>query len=145
MSPDVFVTGIGIVSPAGVGVEATWSSLLADGRAVDRLDGEVPVNSARRCAGQVRGFAPPVGTEDASRTVQLALGAAEEALRSARLLDERDLATGTFPVSVCIGTSKPLIDVGPFGSDAPGFAEDTSCEPLEQRVACLPAAHRAGR
>ncbi len=146
MSVDVLVTGIGIVSPAGIGWKQTWSALLADGRAVRHLAGgshpelarhpvaaDVPVgrNSPEHrpattpmheggyCGATIDGFQPPAATSSLSRTTQLAVAATAEALDSANIADTRVRAK----VRVSIGTSKPLADLlapAPDGSQAAG-------------------------
>lgn len=111
MQPDVLVTGIGIVSPAGCGTEKTWSSLLAgelavgparQGDAVTSPVGGVDLEGCRTTfAGQIRDFTPPEGTEKYDRVCQLAIAAAEEALTSAGLstgqpaLDQAKISIGT--------------------------------------------------
>ncbi len=87
--PDrVLVTGVGIISPAGCGAEATWSALLAGCRAVGRLDPAADRFPPHRPwpAAPVRSFQPSAqrsGPTD--RVCQFALAAAEEALRDAGL------------------------------------------------------------
>jgi 3-oxoacyl-[acyl-carrier-protein] synthase II len=50
----VVVTGVGMVTPVGVGVEATWTALLAGGNGVRRIErfdaSEFPVTFAAECA-----------------------------------------------------------------------------------------------
>ncbi|MGQ9651099.1 MAG: beta-ketoacyl-[acyl-carrier-protein] synthase family protein [Phycisphaerae bacterium] len=108
MPADVLVTGIGIVSPAGIGCEQTWRRLLAAGKAACRLAGGWHPKSEPVCAAPIGGFSAPAGTEHLSRTSQLAVAAAEEALASARLAD-RPVTSGRMAAS--IGTSKPLVDL----------------------------------
>jgi 3-oxoacyl-[acyl-carrier-protein] synthase II len=107
MSADVLITGIGIVSPAGLGREATWSALLAGGMSVRRLVGGIKPEKQPFCAAPVHGFQPPAGTEHLSRTCQLAVAAAGEALDAAGLSGNPSRRQ----IRVSIGTSKPLVDV----------------------------------
>ena len=119
MPADVLVTGIGIVSPAGISREQTWRTLLADGRAVHRLEGGFGPGFGPLCAATVDGFSPPAGTEHLSRVSQLAVAAAEEALISARLATQSEGVR----IAASIGTSKPLVDLllpGPRGVDQDG-------------------------
>lgn len=111
MAPEVFITGIGIVSPAGVGAEATWKGLLAGGRYVRSLSAaggfppgglRLPGRDQRVLAAPVPDFPPPWGTENRDRVCQLAIAAAEEAVRNANL--ENHINPERTMVSV--GTSK---------------------------------------
>jgi 3-oxoacyl-[acyl-carrier-protein] synthase II len=90
----VFVTGMGVISPVGNGVEACWESLVA-GRSgagpITRFDAS---DFETRFACEVRDFATEgvVDRKEAKRMdrfVQFAVVAAHEALRSAGLADER--------------------------------------------------------
>ncbi len=121
MSSDVFVTGIGIVSPLGIGAEATWSTLLAGGMAVRRLAGGLKPQKPPIYGASIEDFRPPAGTEALSRTCQMAVAAAGEALSMAGLLNGSDRKQ----TRVSIGTSKPLLDVlrpGRRGDDRGVFA-----------------------
>ncbi|GIG63078.1 actinorhodin polyketide putative beta-ketoacyl synthase 2 [Longispora fulva] len=51
------VTGIGVVSPSGIGAEEHWRSHLAGELQVRRIEGFDPSSYATTLAGQVRGFA----------------------------------------------------------------------------------------
>jgi len=106
MPADVVVTGIGVLSPAGIGWEETWRTLLANGRAVRRLVGGERPGFVPCCAATIDVFRPPPGTEHLSRTSQLAVAAAEEALLSAEL----ETRAAVRKVAVSVGTSKPLIE-----------------------------------
>lgn len=109
MPADILVTGIGIVSPAGIGCEQTWRTLLANGKAVRRLAGGWHPRFATVCGATIDAFNPPPGTEHLSRTSQLAVAAAEEALAWAKLAGRPAAASGRIAAS--IGTSKPLVDL----------------------------------
>lgn len=113
MPADVAVTGIGIVSAAGRNREETWSILLSDGRAVCRLEGGAYPESPPSCGAPIHGFRPPPGTEFSSRTTQLAIAAAGEAIESAGLNRGHVSA-----VPVMVSTSKPLVDLLICGRDA---------------------------
>src|SRR3954471_22518205 len=90
----VVVTGLGLVSPLGVGVEHAWAALLAGASGIRRIEHFDVTDLPTKIAGQVpRGQAP--GQFDASRVVDakelrrlddfmlFALAAAEEAISDA--------------------------------------------------------------
>lgn len=108
MPADVVVTGLGVISPLGIGCEATWSALLADGRAVRRLAGGSAPDSTPPCGAPIDGFEAPPGTGHLARTTQLAVAAADEALSMAGLREDRQTRART---QVSVGTSKPLVEL----------------------------------
>src|SRR5262249_2047866 len=96
----VVVTGLGIVSSIGIGIEAFWKNALA-GRsgvtAIPPFDG-IPMDGYRsQVAGQVLDFDPArlpdgIHPERLDRYAQLAVAATEEALEDAGLTMERENA-----------------------------------------------------
>jgi 3-oxoacyl-[acyl-carrier-protein] synthase II len=54
----VVVTGIGMISPLGVGNEPTWQGLLEGRSGIDRITKFDTTNYACKIAGEVRGFVP---------------------------------------------------------------------------------------
>ncbi|SDD40945.1 minimal PKS chain-length factor (CLF/KS beta) [Geodermatophilus telluris] len=54
----LLVTGLGVVAPTGVGVEAHWESLLRGEHAIGPIEGFDPSVYGISLAGQVRGFDP---------------------------------------------------------------------------------------
>jgi beta-ketoacyl-acyl-carrier-protein synthase II len=85
---DIAVTGLGLVTPAGIGVEASWAGVLSgvSAAATDPVLAEIPVDISCR----VPGFdaAALLGAKAARRLdrfVQLALVAAREAIADAGL------------------------------------------------------------
>ncbi|ACT50629.1 3-oxoacyl-(acyl-carrier-protein) synthase 2 [Methylovorus sp. MP688] len=52
----VVVTGLGVVSPVGVGVQASWSDLLAGKSGITRITKFDPSPFASQIAGEVKGF-----------------------------------------------------------------------------------------
>jgi len=109
----IVVTGIGAVSPAGVGAQATWQGLLAvpaaerlrqvDAAALEpRLEAYLAVRDRRRM----------------DRFAQLAVVAAGEALEAAGLLGDGARLAGTDPdrVAAVIGTG--LAGLPSFGANA---------------------------
>lgn len=86
----VVITGLGCVTPVGIGREAFWSGLRNGESGVRRIEGFDVSNSPVQIAGQVRGFdwEREVKAKDrrhVPRTVPLALASAREALDDAGL------------------------------------------------------------
>ncbi len=90
----VAVTGLGVVSPLGVGTEATWSAAVAGRSGVRPIDSFDVSEYPARFAALVDGFDPaavldPKEARRLSRFQQFAMVAAEEAVRdSALVIDE---------------------------------------------------------
>lgn len=81
MSPALWVTGLGLVTPLGTGVEATWSRLVRGESAIGPVRGFDVRGQRSTVAAEVQGV---VAEGDAwSRTTVMAAKAAEEALRQA--------------------------------------------------------------
>ncbi|MGB8507450.1 MAG: beta-ketoacyl-[acyl-carrier-protein] synthase family protein [Pyrinomonadaceae bacterium] len=81
----VVITGMGCVTPIGIGREAFWRSLQQGTSGVRRIEGFDTSGSPVRIAGQVLGFdweneLKPKDRRHVARTVPLALAAAREAL-----------------------------------------------------------------
>ncbi|MFL6335927.1 MAG: beta-ketoacyl-[acyl-carrier-protein] synthase family protein [Pyrinomonadaceae bacterium] len=96
----VVITGLGCVTPLGVGREAFWGGLVRGESGVRRIEGFDVSGSPVRIAGQIQNFdwegeLKAKDRRHVARTVPLALAAAREALEDARLqtsdfsLDER--------------------------------------------------------
>jgi len=96
----VVITGMGCVTPVGIGREALWRSLVAGESGVRRIESFDVSESAVKIAAEVRGFdwEAQLNAKDrkhVARTVPLALAAAREALEDAGVqysdlsLDER--------------------------------------------------------
>jgi 3-oxoacyl-[acyl-carrier-protein] synthase II len=86
----VVVTGIGAVSPNGIGAEAFWQATRSGVSGVDTVSLFDPASLPCRIAGEVKDFRPekylsPKDLKRTGRAVPLAIAAAEEALRSARV------------------------------------------------------------
>jgi 3-oxoacyl-[acyl-carrier-protein] synthase II len=84
------VTGLGLVTPLGIGVEATWAGAIAGRSGVGLITRFDPGTLKTRIAAEVRDFDPLnwMDRREARRTdryVQLALAAAEMAMRSSGL------------------------------------------------------------
>jgi 3-oxoacyl-[acyl-carrier-protein] synthase II len=52
----VVVTGLGVVSPVGIGVEASWANLVAGKSGITKITKFDPSNFASQIAGEVKGF-----------------------------------------------------------------------------------------
>jgi nodulation protein E len=109
--PRVAVTGLGVVSPLGVGVDAFWARLRDGIGGVDRITHFDPCGFIAQAAAEVRGFDPSAVVDEAAvdmldRFSQFALVAADEAWRQAGLAlgeAERDRA-GVIVASAMGGT-----------------------------------------
>ncbi|MFN2545268.1 MAG: beta-ketoacyl-ACP synthase II [Actinomycetota bacterium] len=102
----VVVTGIGPVTPVGIGVEAFWNTLLAGGSGVGKLESFDASDLPSRIAAEVHGFRAEdfMEASDARRMerfAQLAVAAARLAVADADLESER---YGAERVGVVIGT-----------------------------------------
>jgi 3-oxoacyl-[acyl-carrier-protein] synthase II len=86
----VVITGLGCVTPLGVGREAFWRALVRGESGVRRIEGFDVTTSPVRIAGQIQGFdwereLKPKDRRHVARTVPLALASAREALDDAGL------------------------------------------------------------
>lgn len=86
----VVITGMGCVTPLGLGREAFWGALVRGESGVRRIDGFDVSSSPVKIAAEVRGFdwegeLKPKDRKHVARTVPLALAAAREALADAGL------------------------------------------------------------
>src|SRR5258707_12879018 len=84
----VVITGMGCVTPIGIGREAFWSGLQNGESGVRRIESFDVSKSAVKIAAQVRDFdweaqLDPKDRKHVPRTVPLALAAAREAVRDA--------------------------------------------------------------
>ena len=111
----VVITGIGVVAPNGIGIEAFWNSIL-DGRsgigAITRFD----TNGFRsRIAGEIKGFDPldhmPAEWKPhrLARHTQLAFAATQMALDDADFDPTQENAAAVLPI--CVGVSTSAMDV----------------------------------
>lgn len=90
MTRRVVVTGMGAVSPLGVGVDALWEGLLAGRSGVDRITHFDPTPFTTQIAAEVKEFSPEdyMDRKDARRLdrfVQFALAASQMAMEDAGL------------------------------------------------------------
>jgi 3-oxoacyl-(acyl-carrier-protein) synthase len=83
--PEVVVTGLGAVTPAGLNVEESWDCLLRGERRTSALEIKEGPESASYPVGLVKGFVPSADLEAIDRSVQFGLRASAEALDQAGL------------------------------------------------------------
>jgi 3-oxoacyl-[acyl-carrier-protein] synthase II len=86
----VAVTGIGVVSPVGIGAHTFWSALIEGRSGIGPITRFDPSRFARRIAGEVRDFDPTafLARRDVVRTdsfIHFALAATREAVEDAKL------------------------------------------------------------
>ncbi|MBW8895227.1 MAG: beta-ketoacyl-ACP synthase II, partial [Acidobacteria bacterium] len=126
MSRRVVVTGVGLVSPLGIGTEANWAALCAGQTGIGPITRFDATQFSARIAGEVKGFDPLqfVDKKDVKKMdvfIQLAIAAADFAMKDARLKVTPDFATrtGVFIASGIGGFStierehRALIEGGP--------------------------------
>jgi len=93
------VTGLGVVSPVGIGAEATWDSLVAGRSGIDRITLFDTTPFDVDVAGEVKGFEAtdymdPKDARRHDRSTHLAVAATGEALRDAALLGDDGHVSG---------------------------------------------------
>ena len=86
----VVVTGVGLVSPVGIGTEESWVALLRGDSGIDRISLFDAVKYSCQFAGEVKGFAPEnyVDRKDVKkmgRFIQFAMAAAQFAMEQSKL------------------------------------------------------------
>ena len=107
MVRQVVVTGMGVVSPIGIGVEEFGQALFLGKNGVGKITHFDPSPYRSRMAGEVKNFdpysyLPPKEVKRMDRFTQLGMVAAEEAIRQAEITDE-DNDPGTIGVLVGSG------------------------------------------
>lgn len=123
---EVVVTGLGCVSPLGVGVATTWQAALAGASGVSRLpedfEPRLAVQIAARVPGEVDpGDIAPKERRRLDRVILLALAAAREAVADAGLgaggvAPERAgvaIGSGIGGVQTLLANHRTLLDAGP--------------------------------
>jgi 3-oxoacyl-[acyl-carrier-protein] synthase II len=116
----VVVTGLGLVSPLGTGVEKNWQALLAGHSGIRRITRFPADQFAARIAGEVPDFKAddfiePKEIKKMDLFIQYALGAAAQAMDDSGLKIEGDLAEA---VGVIIGVGLCGIDTIESTKDA---------------------------
>jgi len=111
MRRDVFITGVGVVSPAGSGGAIDgWQSLVDGHLFVRPLHTIKSMKPTGICAGQLAHRAVPSGLEEHGRVCQIAVASADESLRCAGLSGGDTNGLDPRRSIVCIGTSKSYLD-----------------------------------
>ena len=111
----VFVTGIGVISPLGIGTDAFFRGLKEARIAIRRVDDLLDLTGIRCKVGapvadfEPRDFISPKKARRLGRATQFALAAAHLALREARLEPSRDPAGGVI-MGTGIGPVEAMID-----------------------------------
>jgi 3-oxoacyl-[acyl-carrier-protein] synthase II len=126
MSRRVVVTGVGLVSPLGVGTAANWEALIAGRSGIRPITRFDAAQFACRIAGEVQGFDPLqfIEKKDVKKMdvfIQFAIAATDFAMRDSRLTIGPELAprVGVFIASGIGGFStierehKALLEGGP--------------------------------
>ena len=111
----VVVTGLGIVSPVGVGVPEAWSSILAGKSGITRITRFDPSPFPSQIAGEVKGFDPAkyISAKEVRRFdtfIHYGLAAAIEAIKDSALDLDREPRE---QIGVCLGSGiggLPLIE-----------------------------------
>jgi 3-oxoacyl-(acyl-carrier-protein) synthase len=111
----VVVTGMGVLAPNGIGLEAFWESLLAGRSGIGPITLFDASDLKSRIAGEVKGFdptrfiEPELKPKRMARHTQFAYAAAMMALQDARLeVNETDLPS---PTPVVVGVSTSAMDI----------------------------------
>ncbi len=120
------MTGVGLVSPVGIGTQANWEALCAGQSGIGPITRFDATQFSARIAGEVKGFDPLqfVDKKDVKKMdvfIQLAIAAADFAMADAKLAVNPECATrtGVFIASGIGGFStierehKALLDGGP--------------------------------
>lgn len=125
MNRRVVITGMGAVTPVGIGVNAFWNNLLAGQNGIDRITLFDPCNLRSSLAGEVKDFNPelcqtPKDASHTDRSGQFALAAAVEAVEQ----------------SGVVGTVDPWRAAVYFGSGVGGFeTTEANCRKLIEKGA----------
>ncbi len=136
MSRRVVVTGIGLLTPLGTGIEENWSTLLAGRSGIGPITRFDVTDFATKFAGEVRGFDPtkwiePRDAKHIDPFTQYGIAASEMALADAGL-DRAAIAAEAERIGVFIGsglsgvssierTHKALLEKGPRRGISPYF------------------------
>jgi 3-oxoacyl-[acyl-carrier-protein] synthase II len=122
----VVVTGLGVISPVGIGKDAFWQSLIAGKSGITRITRFDPTDFATQIAGEVKDFDAThyIEKKEAKRMdrcTQFAIAATKMALEDSKLdLDKEDrerigtiIGTGIGGIETLHDQYKTLFDRGP--------------------------------
>jgi 3-oxoacyl-[acyl-carrier-protein] synthase II len=133
----VVVTGVGLVTPVGIGTEETWRALLAGRSGIAPITRFDASRFSTRIAGEVKGFEPTcwmgareVRTTAADPFIQYALAAGAMAMSDAGLTIEGELCeragcfvgSGMGGLGTIEAAHKSLMEKGPRHGISPFFA-----------------------
>jgi 3-oxoacyl-[acyl-carrier-protein] synthase II len=168
----VVVTGIGLVSPLGIGIDENWSNLTRGKSGIGMITYFDTTSYATKIAGQVRGFnaedfIPKKELRKMDPFLQFALGAAQLAAEDSRLRVNSDVSDRTGVILGCglggLSTieiyHKILLDAGPkkispffipmlIGNMAPGLISiyhGAKGPNLAVQTACAAGTHAVGQ
>lgn len=126
MKKRVVVTGLGVISPVGIGKDAFWQSLIAGKSGITRITRFDPTDFATQIAGEVKDFDAThyIEKKEAKRMdrcTQFAIAATKMALEDSKLdLDKEDrerigtiIGTGIGGIETLHDQYKTLFDRGP--------------------------------
>lgn len=124
----VVITGMGLVTPLGIGVEKAWANAMAGQSGIKRIASFDATDYASQIAGEVEGFDPnsflnPKDQKKMDRFIQFGILAADEAVAQAGLKDVQDenllnrigvlLGSGIGGLREIEETHKTLMERGP--------------------------------
>ncbi len=168
----VVVTGIGLISPVGVGIEENWSSLIAGKSGIGPITRFDSSGFPCRIAGEVKNFHPEefINRKELRKMdlfLQFALGAAHYAVKDAGLTIEPDISSRVGVVMGCgLGglqtiedSHKVMLEAGPkkvspffipmiIGNMAPGLISiyhRAKGPNLSLQTACAAGTHAIGQ
>jgi 3-oxoacyl-(acyl-carrier-protein) synthase len=104
--PDIWVTGIGIVCPAGNNAGQAYRALCEGGRRVGRLERFRRAEEEPPIGARISDYSPPAGAESADPLTRYSLTAANEAITQAGLAETLRRGVDTHRTAVAFGTSK---------------------------------------
>jgi len=112
----VVITGMGVLTPIGIGVKTFWENLIAGKSGIDRITLFDPDGFDSKIAGQVKGFDPlnymdKTEARRNDRFSQFVLAAAQEAIQDAELnLEKIDKDRAGVIIGSGVGGLQTLID-----------------------------------
>ncbi len=168
----VVVTGIGLVSPVGVGIEENWSNLISGRSGIGPITRFDPSGFSSQIAGEVKNYHPEdfINKKELRKMdvfLQFALGAAHYAMEDAKLKIEPEISSRVGVVMGCgLGglqtiedSHKLMLEFGPkkvspffipmiIGNMAPGLISiyhGAKGPNLSLQTACAAGTHAIGQ